>query len=948
MIKKSNKNNVHPAKSVLLLVVMAVSLFIFSTCVYENLVSPDAKEAEIPVTLSLKAPATTRSRSLNSAQEESVKNIQVLAFKTDGTFAYSSTSSTTTDSGTTFTVTLRKGTWNLVVLANASELLTNVSTGMSQNTVLANLEKSITAGTGWSTADAQINGLVMCSEVRSNVSIDDNTPPITGITLYRMIAKVDVAVAAATQSKFKLASIRVYNYETAGKVYPTISGGKPIFVAPATSAKIKGYASGELIYDQSSYQWDTAEGISDVRCTNVIYLNPVAAGSKATFNTNTCLVVGGIYAGDQEVTYYRVDFSMNDGSYIDLIRNHKYQININRVSGSGEPTANDAFDHEPVNMEVEVVDWDEGHIMDIAVQSQYGLGVNNKSFTFYADAVSGTGIDDDNLLIISTNYDENWTISAVCLTGGEGWLTVNRASDGATGSTLTCAGSSSTSAILTENFHLQLAANNTNSDRFGTVTAMAGNLTQTITVVQKSTPSHTLEVSPVSLNFGSAAGNKTFAIMSNTEWAVTVNNEATGWCTINTLSGSGDNGGVSVSVTPNAGEPRTATLTVVSTSGVPVRVRTITVTQEGQQPSLSASPTLINLNGGGVQQTVTVTSNSAWSVSSDKSWCVVSPDSGSGDHIFYVSANANNSGATRTATITIATTGSNSITKTVSVTQPAYVSGGEADLLYFAEDGTLQVGRLGTDFSRSDMAFFKFGSVVGFTNNGEAWKNAFIRFNPMSNQSAITEYGVSTTIPGIPCYNGESSLLNKDGFISSSEYHTGTNVLNGKGDPCKLAGKTANEIRAMGTVGINSYNSGWRLPTSIENVDFVAASILNYGLLTAISQSSVNFNYWGKIPNDFPSTGIASSGGWFPVPGDRTFNFIRSKRNTDTSGFLSTTGYRSVDGASNDNTVSGNYWSSTPLFLDNKGVALNFSSSKVFPRIGLEFNEGTAVRCVRQ
>jgi len=83
------------------------------------------------------------------------------------------------------------------------------------------------------------------------------------------------------------------------------------------------------------------------------------------------------------------------------------------------------------------------------------------------------------------------------------------------------------------------------------------------------------------------------------------------------------------------------------------------------------------LPASGGTRTITITSNTDWTVSSDVTWLTISPVSGSNDGTVTVTAEANTTESQRTATITVNGTGATA--QTISVTQEAASSGGGDD-----------------------------------------------------------------------------------------------------------------------------------------------------------------------------------------------------------------------------------------------------------------------------
>ncbi|MBK8043891.1 MAG: BACON domain-containing protein [Haliscomenobacter sp.] len=169
--------------------------------------------------------------------------------------------------------------------------------------------------------------------------------------------------------------------------------------------------------------------------------------------------------------------------------------------------------------------------------------------------------------------------------------------------------------------------------------------------VEISEPDMTLSVSPSTLSFLSGGETKTLSVSSNTSWTASSSQP---WLSLAPMSGN-NNGSIFVTAPPNTGaNSRSATITVSGTGALP---QTITVTQAGATPSFSASPTALSFDSGGESKTVTVTSNTSWTVASYASWLSVTPVSGSGNQTFSVTAQANIGSIARNAAITVSGSG---------------------------------------------------------------------------------------------------------------------------------------------------------------------------------------------------------------------------------------------------------------------------------------------------
>jgi len=255
---------------------------------------------------------------------------------------------------------------------------------------------------------------------------------------------------------------------------------------------------------------------------------------------------------------------------------------------------------------------------------------------------------------------------------------------------------------------------------------------------------------------------------------------------------------------------------------------------------------------------------------------------------------------------------------------------GTADILYVDND-TLKIGRWGVDnFPLDSILFFKFGGVIGFVKPVSGnWTQSLIRFRP------------TNANPGN--YNSVGGVSNPDtpisgNNISGTAYHTGTNILNsGKGDPCKLVGYTATQIRTMSAATLNTLalTSTWRLPTQPlnHNNDFVRGS----GTLTTADNNA----YWASH--------AGQDGGWFPIPGDRNVTAGRNQINANPNGFLPALGQFSSSGVYSNS--SGNYMSGDVSSAGGGNqstfVYMTFNATSVSPNAITSFGAGFTVRCVK-
>ncbi len=317
--------------------------------------------------------------------------------------------------------------------------------------------------------------------------------------------------------------------------------------------------------------------------------------------------------------------------------------------------------------------------------------------------------------------------------------------------------------------------------------------------------------------------------------------------------------------------------------------------------------------------------------------------------------------------------------------------GGDASkMLYIDGDGKLAAGAWGDQITTiNQMAFFKFGSIIGFNNIG-AWNNSTsITFNPTAlvGGTDITSYaggawnnvnsnlndgGANKNVPGYNKNDWDAGYRN----ISGADYNTYANFKKGKGDPCMLVGQDPAAIRSWTEAQWNTAMGAatLRLPTVYENQAFVGGPATmpakegtevaaNYRELfwkewTPVAQhglSYINYNYrlaegWAGDTNTISPKGsnykdsYEVKSGNLADPNLGKFPVEVTPENAVRSQIMPAAGYRYyTNGAI---TVQGTYgWSSTP-YSESNGHYLYFYSNGVWPVNDCAYSYGFTVRCV--
>lgn len=459
------------------------------------------------VTFSVRVPGTSApsTYALDAADENEVKTIEVLLFKNGNYYhiAYSNTITTNPSDSRikTFSVQIPEGTYDMVILANArksvADILSGVTINDSKNSVVSRLLLTNTGKWNSNPSSGDYIAIPMWGEITS-LTVNASTPANNPVTLLRMLSKIDVALTTTdASSKFKLQSVRLYNYNNRGKVAPDASNWSSAQntvtapSVPSSAQKPVDPAQSPLVYTGSEIT------TTDISCIGEIYTFESAAGTSAALQGNTCLVIGGIYAGDSQPTYYRVDFANTTGtgagasvSYLALLRNHRYKVNITDIKASGFSNPTDAFNSRPVNITAEIIEWNDADISEIKFDGQFMLGVSKGKFDFAKNAY--TTSDNVNTVSITTDYKsfdgtvQGWKVSSIVDATGNtitDWLTTSV---------------SSGNANVSKDMKLLLTENNSGQERKGYIHISAGRLTYVIEVNQSLTPALDLVLKNIS------------------------------------------------------------------------------------------------------------------------------------------------------------------------------------------------------------------------------------------------------------------------------------------------------------------------------------------------------------------------------------------------------------------------------------------------------------------
>lgn len=202
--------------------------------------------------------------------------------------------------------------------------------------------------------------------------------------------------------------------------------------------------------------------------------------------------------------------------------------------------------------------------------------------------------------------------------------------------------------------------NSGNAAQSGTVriSCKSGSINIPIDVSQKEP---FLKVNIESLPFSWKGGEAVFDIESNISWTI---ENYSDWYTVTPLSGKG-NKRITVNVKNNTGNSARDASLIVRNNWWTL-FQSVNVSQE-RPPYLDVSTTEISCHPGADSYYFDITSNTSWQVSSDATWCTVSPTKDKNSKTIKVTVKANTEGKDRTAYITV--TGTDVTKKTIKVVQ---------------------------------------------------------------------------------------------------------------------------------------------------------------------------------------------------------------------------------------------------------------------------------------
>ena len=373
--------------------------------------SGGGKAGESEVTLKLQVPgaATGNTRAITADAEKKVDDLYILAFKVDPdtrneTFEYYVAAKRLTGADgngqSTWTASLKVKEYKqtFVMVANAQNTNSKVNeqignlvkegnskVGLEKMEVLEGLAETLSQNEIENGFDASNHPLTMYGQTEPVKIGLDKTTTLT-VALHRIVARVQVKFDgnAAVAAKFSAQEVYLYNFNNRARVIPA-------FLQETTDTDYEQTATipdGAELYPKTQDGTETVPTytVTNNAVENTIYMfeaaQPQAMTDAEKHLKRPCLIVKGVYEGKS--CYYRVDFAKHpakgDVTYMDIVRNHSYNITVTNVSGRGSDTAHEALKSKAANITASVIEWNDNTVGNIEFEGDRVLGIATKEY----------------------------------------------------------------------------------------------------------------------------------------------------------------------------------------------------------------------------------------------------------------------------------------------------------------------------------------------------------------------------------------------------------------------------------------------------------------------------------------------------------------------------------------------------------------------------------------
>lgn len=306
---------------------------------------------------------------------------------------------------------------------------------------------------------------------------------------------------------------------------------------------------------------------------------------------------------------------------------------------------------------------------------------------------------------------------------------------------------------------ITVAENDSEGERSGSVVAMMGDASRTITIVQKG---KYFSISNDMLNIGSRGGNLGISLTTNTSWISRADGNAD-WLSVSPTSGSG-NAEVTVSVSDNPSVNDRSSFVYIDALG---RNVSVLVTQKARYLTIDANE-LLFYSKGGTSNDVTISTDGEYSIDCQENWLTINRKG----NTFTVTASENTTKDARIGHITIALTDLKQGTYTVTLTVTQLNKGGTFLRKDYDEDKDYD--HSGT--SSGSLAITGFGNDSNYDTNSQSGTQLSVSgFKSDANWDSSTSSSSNVTITGYSQDQNFDSNANSSGTVNKGGYSNDNN-----------------------------------------------------------------------------------------------------------------------------------------------------------------------------
>lgn len=355
-------------------ILISALCFLLTSCLIGNEDEGEASGGQVEVSFLVTLP---QSEAVNTRAglpygDTDIKNVDVLVFDKNGKFMsrvkVDEAALTTTVRGVRFSVRLDATpdtrTLHLVANGRTADGVTDrvnfgsLTAGMSESTAIPALTTLSLDNSGLL---ADILPLVMWGRTALNgISL---VTKAEGIQLLRTVACIQVKTAPSVLADLTVEKIGLVGAVKQGYLAPvsyTDEASTPTEARPVASASV----------------WDLSQTWS-VESSPILYTYE----RKNTVSNYQSVIISAIYKGQS--CFYKVALASDTGTVLDIVRNHRYNLNILRADGPGYADINTAIASAPSNaLKVALTDEDEDFPLIVA-DGQYVMGLSNNSTVVY-------------------------------------------------------------------------------------------------------------------------------------------------------------------------------------------------------------------------------------------------------------------------------------------------------------------------------------------------------------------------------------------------------------------------------------------------------------------------------------------------------------------------------------------------------------------------------------